>query len=61
MHVWCESKLAWAYAIIVDNVVHISIQPVVIFYMLSEITLWGVHVRNANISHKNMHKNKYYF
>lgn len=47
-----ESNLALASAIIVHNVVHISIQPIVIFNCESEITLWAVHVKNATIMQK---------
>lgn len=47
-----ESNLALASAIIVHNVVHISIQPIVIFNCESEITLWAVHVKNAAIMQK---------
>lgn len=54
-----ESNLAPARAVIVHNVVLISIQPIVIFNCEGEkIALWAVHVRNANIRHENTRKKK---
>lgn len=53
-----ESKLAQAFAIIVHNVAHISVQPIIIFNCENEITFWAGHAGNAIIIHENVKKKR---